>query len=322
MSVLVYTESLKGKFKKNAFEVASYAHKVAQELGTTVTAVAFNASDDASLGNYGVSKVLKVSDESLATFNAKAYADTLAQAAKAEGAKVIILSSSADTKFLAPILTAKLTAGYVPNVVEAPESTSPFVVKRTAFSNKGFAFTEISSEIKIVGVSNNAFGVMENNVSASVEDFSPSLNDNAFSVKSAEVDRVTGKVTIADADIVVSGGRGLKGPENWGMVEELADVLGAATACSKPVSDMGWRPHSEHVGQTGKPVASNLYIAIGISGAIQHLAGVSASKVKVVINNDPEAPFFKAADYGIVGDAFEVVPELIEKLKEFKAQNA
>tara|TARA_R110000751_G_scaffold62520_5_gene129099 strand:+ start:128388 stop:129356 length:969 start_codon:yes stop_codon:yes gene_type:complete len=322
MSVLVYTESLKGKFKKNAFEVASYAHKVAQELGTTVTAVAFNASDDASLGNYGVSKVLKVSDESLAMFNAKAYADTLAQAAKAEGAKVIILSSSADTKFLAPILTAKLTAGYVPNVVEAPESTSPFVVKRTAFSNKGFAFTEISSEIKIIGVSNNAFGVMENNVSASVEDFNPSLNDNVFSVKSAEVDRVTGKVTIADADIVVSGGRGLKGPENWGMVEELADVLGAATACSKPVSDMGWRPHSEHVGQTGKPVASNLYIAIGISGAIQHLAGVSSSKVKVVINNDPEAPFFKAADYGIVGDAFEVVPELIEKLKEFKAQNA
>ena len=163
---------------------------------------------------------------------------------------------------------------------------------------------------------------MENNVSASVEDFNPSLNDNVFSVKSAEVDRVTGKVTIADADIVVSGGRGLKGPENWGMVEELADVLGAATACSKPVSDMGWRPHSEHVGQTGKPVASNLYIAIGISGAIQHLAGVSSSKVKVVINNDPEAPFFKAADYGIVGDAFEVVPELIEKLKEFKAQNA
>jgi electron transfer flavoprotein alpha subunit len=258
----------------------------------------------------------------LATFNAKAYAETLAQAAKAEDTKVIILSSSADTKFLAPILTAKLTAGYVPNVVEAPESTSPFVVKRTAFSNKGFAFTEISSEIKIIGVSNNAFGVMENNVSASVEDFAPSLNEDAFSVKSAEVDRVTGKVTIADADIVVSGGRGLKGPENWGMVEELADVLGAATACSKPVSDMGWRPHSEHVGQTGKPVASNLYIAIGISGAIQHLAGVSSSKVKVVINNDPEAPFFKAADYGIVGDAFEVVPELIEKLKEFKAQNA
>ncbi|MEC3966834.1 electron transfer flavoprotein subunit alpha/FixB family protein [Flagellimonas halotolerans] len=322
MSVLVYTESLKGKFKKNAFEVASYAHKVAQDLGTTVTAVSFNAEDDASLGAYGVSKVLKVSDDSLATFNAKAYADVLAQAAKAEDAKVIILSSSADSKFLAPILTAKLSAGYVPNVVAAPESTSPFVVKRTAFSNKGFAMTEVSSDIKVIGVSSNAFGVVENNVSASVEDFAPTLGDNAFAVKSVEVDRIVGKATIADADIVVSGGRGLKGPENWGMIEELADVLGAATACSKPVSDMGWRPHSEHVGQTGKPVASNLYIAIGISGAIQHLAGVSASKVKVVINNDPEAPFFKAADYGIVGDAFEVVPELVEKLKEFKAQNA
>jgi electron transfer flavoprotein alpha subunit len=171
-------------------------------------------------------------------------------------------------------------------------------------------------------VSNNAYGAMENNVSASVDDFNPSLGDSDFTTKSVEVDKVAGKVSIADADIVVSGGRGLKGPENWGMVEELADVLGAATACSKPVSDLGWRPHGEHVGQTGKPVASNLYIAIGISGAIQHLAGVSASKTKVVINNDPEAPFFKAADYGIVGDAFEVVPKLIEKLKEFKAQNA
>ncbi|MEY8780533.1 electron transfer flavoprotein subunit alpha/FixB family protein [Allomuricauda sp. XS_ASV26] len=322
MSVLVYTESLKGKFKKNAFEVASYAHKVAQDLGTTVTAVSFNAEEDASLGNYGVSKVLKISDESLSTFNAKAYAEVLAQAAKAEDAKVIILSSSADTKFLAPILTAKLSAGYVPNVVAAPESTSPFVVKRTAFSNKGFAMTEISAETKIIGVSSNAFGIVENNVPASVEKFSANLGDGSFNVKSVEVDRVVGKATIADADIVVSGGRGLKGPENWGMVEELADVLGAATACSKPVSDMGWRPHSEHVGQTGKPVASNLYIAIGISGAIQHLAGINASKVKVVINNDPEAPFFKAADYGVVGDAFEVVPQLIEKLKEFKAQNA
>ena len=322
MSVLVYTESDKGKFKKNAFEAASYAHKVAQEVGGTVTAVAINAEDEASLGNYGVSKVLKVSNGQLDTFNAKAYANVLAQAVKAEGAKAIIVSSSTDAKFLAPILAASLGAGYVPNVVATPESTSPFVVKRTAFSNKGFAHTEISSDIKIIGVSNNAYGIHENGGSAVVEDFSPSLSDADFSTKSVEVDKVVGKATIADADIVVSGGRGLKGPENWGMVEELAEVLGAATACSKPVSDLGWRPHGEHVGQTGKPVASNLYIAIGISGAIQHLAGVSASKTKVVINNDPEAPFFKAADYGIVGDAFEVVPKLIEKLKEFKAQNA
>ena len=322
MSVLVYTESDKGNFKKNALEVASYASEVATQMGTSVTAISINAADGASLGAYGVEKVLNVSDNKLDAFNAKAYANCIAQAAEAEGAKVIVVSSSADSRFLSGILAAKLNAGYVPNVVAAPESTSPFVVKRTAFSNKGFALTEVSPETKIIGLSNNAFGVVENNKTATVEDFSAEVNDNDFGTKSIEVDKVVGKATIADADIVVSAGRGLKGPENWGMVEELADILGAATACSKPVSDLGWRPHGEHVGQTGKPVASNLYIAIGISGAIQHLAGVSSSKTKVVINNDPEAPFFKAADYGIVGDAFEVVPELIEKLKEFKAQNA
>ncbi len=322
MSVLVYTESENGKFKKNAFEVASYAHEVAQQMGTSATAISFNADENAQLGNYGVSKVLNISNDQLKTFNAKAFANAIAEAAQKEGAQVIILSSSADTKFLAPLLAGKLGAGYVPNVVGAPDSTSPFSVKRTAFSNKGFAHTEIATEMKIIGVSNNSFGAHENPATASVEDFNPLLNDGDFSTKSVDIDKVVGKATIADADIVVSGGRGLKGPENWGMIEELADVLGAATACSKPVSDLGWRPHGEHVGQTGKPVASNLYIAIGISGAIQHLAGVSSSKVKVVINTDPEAPFFKAADYGIVGDAFEVVPQLIEKLKAFKAQNA
>ena len=322
MSVLVYTETEKGKFKKSAFEVASYAQEVASQLGDTVTAVTFNCDEADALGKYGVNKVLNVANEQLSAFTAKAYANALAQAAEAEGAKTIIISSSADSKFLSGILAAKLNAGYVPNVVAAPESTTPFVVKRTAFSNKGFAHTEITAEHKIIGVSNNAFGAVENDTAAKVESFEPNLNDADFSTKSVEVDKVVGKATIADADIVVSAGRGLKGPENWGMVEELADILGAATACSKPVSDLGWRPHSEHVGQTGKPVASNLYIAIGISGAIQHLAGVSASKTKVVINNDPEAPFFKAADYGIVGDAFEVVPQLIEKLKDFKAQNA
>lgn len=321
MSVLVYTETDKGKFKKSALEVASYANDVANKLGEIVTAIAFNAENPSELGSYGVSKVLNITNSDLETFNAKAFAASMAQAANTEGAKTIIVSSSADSKFLSGILAAKLNAGYVPNVVAAPESTSPFVVKRTAFSNKGFAHTEITAETKIVGVSNNVFGAHENATDVAVEEFSPSLTDADFGTKSVEIDKVVGKATIADADIVVSGGRGLKGPENWGMVEELADILGAATACSKPVSDLGWRPHSEHVGQTGKPVASNLYIAIGISGAIQHLAGVSASKTKVVINTDAEAPFFKAADYGIVGDAFEVVPKLIEKLKEFKAQN-
>jgi electron transfer flavoprotein alpha subunit len=321
MSVLVYTESEKGKFKKNALEVASYASAVAKMMDTTVTAVTFNCIENESLSDYGVSKVMHIKDESLVTFNASAYAASISQAVKSSNAKVIILSSSTDTKYLAPLLAASLSAGYTPNVVEAPESTSPFMVKRTAFSNKGFAHTEITTDIKIIGVSNNAFGVHENKTDLTVEEFSVSMEETTIGTKSLEIDKVVGKATIADADIVVSAGRGLKGPENWDMIEELADVLGAATACSKPVSDLGWRPHGEHVGQTGKPVASNLYIAIGISGAIQHLAGVSASKTKVVINNDPEAPFFKAADYGIVGDAFEVVPQLIEKLKDFKAQN-
>lgn len=322
MSVLVYTESDNGKFKKNALEVASYASEVAKQLGTDVTAISINATENDGLGTYGVSKVLNVNNDQLKTFNAKAYANVISEAVKSEGAQVIIVSSSSDTKYLAPILAAKLGAGYASNVVAIPENISPFLVKRTAFSNKGFAHTQINTDIKVVGVSNNSFGLVENSGTVHIEDFNPDLSDSDFSTKSIEIDKVVGKATIADADIVVSGGRGLKGPENWGMIEELADVLGAATACSKPVSDMGWRPHSEHVGQTGKPVASNLYIAIGISGAIQHLAGVSASKTKVVINTDPEAPFFKAADYGIVGDAFEVVPKLIEKLREFKAQNA
>lgn len=322
MSVLVYTESENGAFKKTAFEVSSYAHAVAEKIGTSVTAISFNASEGESLGAYGVSKVLNLTDEKLKTFNARAYAHAIAEAAEKEGAKIIIVGSSTDSKFLAPLLTAKLNAGYVPNVVGAPESTDPFIVKRATFSNKAFAFTKINTEVKVIGVSNNAFGIHENSVSTTVENFNASLTDSDFTIKSVEIDKAVGKVTIADADIVVSGGRGLKGPENWGMIEELAEILGAATACSKPVSDMGWRPHGEHVGQTGKPVASNLYIAIGISGAIQHLAGVSASKVKVVINTDEEAPFFKAADYGIVGDAFEVVPQLIQKLKEFKAENS
>ena len=318
MSVLVYTESEQGKFKKTALEVASYAKAVADQMGTTVTAIVFNAEDTSVLGNHGVDKVLKVNNASLDKFNANAYANVIAQAAKSEDAKVVIVSSSADSKYLAPLLAIDLEAGYASNVVEAPSNVSPFTVKRTAFTNKAFNATTIDTDVKLVGVSKNAFGVHEHSGAASVEDFSANIPELGVQVES--VDKVTGQVTIADAEIVVSAGRGLKGPENWGMVEELADVLGAATACSKPVSDLGWRPHGEHVGQTGKPVASNLYIAIGISGAIQHLAGINASKVKVVINTDPEAPFFKAADYGIVGDAFEVVPKLIEKLKEFKAQ--
>lgn len=319
MSILIYAESAEGKFKKVAFELASYAKKVAEKMGTTVTAVAINAGDVSGLSKYGVDKVLKVTNDKLGTFNAKAYADVIKQAAQKEGTKVVILSSTTDSLYLAPLVAVGLNAGYASNVVALPESTSPFTVKRNAFSNKAFNITEVTTDVKVLGIAKNSFGLIETASSLTEEDFSPSLNDADFSVKVESVEKVTGKVTIADAEIVVSAGRGMKGPENWGMIEELAAVLGAATACSKPVSDLGWRSHSEHVGQTGKPVAANLYIAVGISGAIQHIAGINSSKVKVAINTDPEAPFFKVADYGVVGDAFQVVPALIEKLKAFKA---
>jgi len=322
MSVLVYIESEEGKFKKASFEVASYAKEVADMLGTSVTAVTFNVDDVSELGNYGVDKVLKVNNDKLNNFNAEAYSDAIKQAVIQESSKVVVLSQSANSKYLAPLLAVHLEAGYASNVVALPESADPFTVKRTAFTNKAFNFTKIDTDVKVLGLSKNAFGLKESQGAATAEDFSPELSDEDFTVNVESVDKATNKVTIADAETVVSGGRGLKGPENWGMIEEMAEILGAATACSKPVSDMGWRPHSEHVGQTGKPVASNLYIAIGVSGAIQHLAGINAAKTKVVINNDPEAPFFKAADYGVVGDAFEIVPKLNEKLREFKEKNA
>ncbi|SNR81091.1 electron transfer flavoprotein subunit alpha/FixB family protein [Lutibacter flavus] len=320
MSVLVFTETSEGKFKKSAFEVTSYGKKVAEQLGTNVVVLAINSSENEVLYKYGAEKVLNVSNNSLDTFNAKVYANVIKQAVEKENAQVVIIDSNTSGLYLAPIAAANLNAGYASNVIALPSSTSPFIVKRKAFSSKAFNNCEISTAIKVIGLAKNSYGIIENEVTGSIEDFSPSLIES--NLTSTSIEHTTGTVTIADADIVVSGGRGLKGPENWGMIEELASILGAATACSKPVSDLGWRPHSEHVGQTGKPVASNLYIAIGISGAIQHLAGINSSKVKVVINTDAEAPFFKAADYGIVGDAFEVVPKLIEKLKEFKANNA
>ena len=320
MPVITYIESSNGKIKKNGFELASYSSELAKLLNTTAIALTVNVSDCSELGNYGISKVLKISDDSLNEFNASTYADIITQAVNETGANTIVVSSSLDSKYLAPILSANIEAAYINNVISLPSNLDPFTVKRTAFTNKAFSDTSSNSKKVIVGLSNNSFGLIENSVSMDEEIFEVSISNSNLSVESSE--KVSGKISIADADIVVSAGRGMKGPENWNLIEDLADTLGAATACSKPVSDMGWRPHSEHVGQTGKPVATNLYIAIGISGAIQHLAGINSSKIKVVINSDPEAPFFKAADYGIVGDAFDVVPRLNEKLKEFKAQNS
>jgi len=320
MPLITYIESSNGKIKKNGFELASYSSELAKLLNTTAIALTVNVSDCSELGNYGISKVLKISDDSLNEFNASTYADIITQAVNETGANTIVVSSSLDSKYLAPILSANIEAAYINNVISLPSNLDPFTVKRTAFTNKAFSDTSSNSKNVIVGLSNNSFGLIENSISIDEEIFEVSISNSNLSVESSE--KVSGKISIADADIVVSAGRGMKGPENWNLIEDLADTLGAATACSKPVSDMGWRPHSEHVGQTGKPVATNLYIAIGISGAIQHLAGINSSKIKVVINSDPEAPFFKAADYGIVGDAFDVVPRLNEKLKEFKAQNS
>lgn len=320
MSVLILAETSEGRFKKSAFEVTAYGKKVAEQLGTTTVVLAINSTNPSELHTYGAEKVLNVSNENLATFNAKVYANLIQQAAEKENAQVIIIDSNANGLYMAPMVAVNLNAGLATNVMALPSSTAPFTVKRKAFSSKGFNNTVINTEVKVICLSKNSFGIVENKVEGTTEEYTPIITE--ATITSEKIEQTTGTITISDADIVVSGGRGLKGPENWGIIEELAQVLGAATACSKPVSDLGWRPHSEHVGQTGKPVASNLYIAIGISGAIQHLAGVNSSKVKVVINTDAEAPFFKAADYGIVGDAFEVVPKLIEKLKEFKTNNA
>ena len=316
MSILVVTECDNGKLKKNTAEVVSYAKAIATQQNTQLTAIAINCEKPDELGRYGADKIL-ATRLGFDFFDAAIYADVVFQAAKHEDTQVVVLSSSANAKYMGGIIAAKLDAAYVSNVVEMPKFDTQLTVKRTAFSNKAFSYTTLQSDVCVLGLSTNAFGSVENMVTPEIIEFEPALPEQT--IKQTEISQASGKASIADADVVVSGGRGLKGPENWGMIEELADVLGAATACSKPVSDMGWRPHSEHVGQTGKPVATNLYFAIGISGAIQHLAGINASKIKVVINTDPEAPFFKAADYGIVGDAFDVVPRLTEKLKALQS---
>jgi electron transfer flavoprotein alpha subunit len=320
MSVLAYVESSKGKIKKNAFEIVSYSSALAKQLGIDMVILSINVENNSELNKYGATKIIKVSNSELDDFDAQIISNVIAQVAKSVGTSHVVVSSSVNSRYMTPLLAVELEAGYLSNVVELPSNLSPFTIKRTSFTNKAFCDATINSNIKIIGLSSNAFGMVENETNSSEEDFNASISNKKIILKSTE--KVSGKISIADADVVVSGGRGLKGPENWNLIEDLADTLGAATACSKPVSDLGWRPHSEHVGQTGKPVATNLYIAIGISGAIQHLAGINSSKIKVVINNDPEAPFFKAADYGVVGDAFDVVPRLNEKLKAFKAQNS
>ncbi|WP_332033436.1 electron transfer flavoprotein subunit alpha/FixB family protein [Kaistella sp.] len=314
MAVFVYAENINGIYKKAAFEAVSYAKTVAGQLGETVTAISVNPTDSSDLlYKYGADKVINIKDEGLKNFSAKAYAKAVSEVADG---KIIVFPHTTDASSVAPMLAIMKNYSLITNVLEAPESVTPFQVKRRAFSGKGFMHAKADASGVIVTVSQNAFGVKENPASGTEEVKNLTIENEDTKVLSHE--QSSGKLDLKEAEVVVSAGRGMKGPENWGMIEDLAATLGAATACSKPVSDIGWRPHSEHVGQTGKAIAPNLYIAVGISGAIQHLAGVNSSKTIVVINSDPEAPFFKSADYGIVGDAFQIIPELTQKIKALK----
>ena len=321
MSVIVLAEHTQGTFKKKSFEAVQYASGIAQAMDTSVTAVVLGTAGDAEmqqLGMYGAQKVLHIADAKLDNLSARAYAKALAAAAEKEGAKVIIATHDVTGKAVAPRVAAKLKAGMVAGAVSQPDLSNGFAVKKTVFSGKAFAHVNITSDVKVITLMPNTFAVKKGEGSASVEKLDVSFDDKDFGVQVKEVNKVTGTVPLAEAELVVSGGRGLKGPENWGVLENLASSLGAALACSRPVADSHWRPHHEHVGQTGGTIRPNLYIAVGISGAIQHLAGVNGSKTIVVINKDPEAPFFKAADYGVIGDALEIVPKLTEAVNKFK----
>lgn len=323
MSVLVYIEqNTEGGVKKSSIETAYYASKVAEKQGDSAVGVVFgpaNSSALEGLGKVGLSKVLHVADEVFKNFDSKAYAKAIGEVAEKEGSTFVIIPFNQNGKSLGPRLSVRLKAGFVPGANSLPDDNGN--VQKTVYSGKAIANFEFLTDKKLIALSANSLQVQEGEGTATVESASVSVTEADFATKVISVETVDGEIPLTEAELVVSAGRGLKGPENWGMVEDLAKSLGAATACSRPVADTGWRPHHEHVGQTGVTVKPNLYIAAGISGAIQHLAGVNQSKVIVVINTDEEAPFFKAADYGIVGDAFEVLPKLNEAVKKFKAAN-
>jgi electron transfer flavoprotein alpha subunit len=316
MSVLIYAESFDGKFKKAGLEAVSYGSELAKMMNTDAVALAINADDASELAKYGANKVINISNEELKKFSSNVFADAVKSVADSLGTKVIVMTMSSNTNSFSPSLSIKWDATLVSGVYKLPQSVEPLVVERKVFSNKASAAVEATKERAIILISQNSHGLVEHETSIAAESFEYAAIAPKVSVENVEM--ASGKVNLMDAEIVVSAGRGLKAPENWNIIEELAETLGAGTACSKPVSDIGWRPHSEHVGQTGKQIAPNLYFAIGISGAIQHVAGINNSKVIVAINTDDEAPIFKAADYGIVGDAFKIVPELNEKIKNLK----
>ena len=324
MSVIVLIEHTGGVIKKKNFEAVQYAAQIAKQTGTTVTAVALGNITEIemqNLGQYGAHKVLHIADARLDELHARAYTRALVSAAKNEGSKIVITLHDNNGRAVAPRVAVQLKAGLVAGALSYPDLEKGFVIRKSVFSGKAFAFVNVLSDMKVIMLMANSFQVVKGEDSAVVEKLEVAFEDKDFGVKVKEVSKVSGEISLADAELVVSGGRGLKGPENWGIIEDLAKELGAATACSRPVADAHWRPHHEHVGQTGGTIRPNLYIAAGISGAIQHLAGVSGSKTIVVINKDPEAPFFKAANYGVVGDVMEVLPRLTEAVRKYKEQH-
>lgn len=322
MSVLVYTENWDGKFKKLSFELVSFAKGIAKQMNTSVVAVSIGNVDETELkklSNYGATKIINVNNSKLNGLNNQAFTSVIAQLVTKENAEVVVFAHNNTGKAIAPRLSVRLKAGLVTGVVGLPLTTNPFVISKKIFTSKAFANVNVKTPVRIVTLLQNAYGVNESVENPVIEQFEPSLNDAELKTEVVDVTKITGKILLTDADIVVSGGRGMKGPENWGPIEELAALLGAGTACSRPVSDEGWRSHDEHTGQTGKIIAPSLYIACGISGAIQHLGGISSSKCIVAINKDPDAPIFEAADYGIVGDVLKVLPDMITAVKELKA---
>lgn len=321
MSVIVFVEHDGGVIKKKNFEAVQYAFGIAKKTGTTVTAVILGAISDAELeklGEYGAQKVLHVEDSRLDELHPRAYTSALLTAIEKESAKIIIALNDINGRAVAPRVAVKLKAGLVAGALNYPNLDKGFVIKKAVYSGKAFAYVNITSDTKVIMLMPNTFPLVKSEGKAIIEKLAVTFGDKDFGIKVKEVSKVTGEVSLSDAALVVSGGRGMKGPENWYLIEDLAKELGAATACSRPVSDSDWRPHHEHVGQTGGTIRPDLYIAVGISGAIQHLAGVNGSKTIVVINRDPEAPFFKAANYGVIGDAMEVLPRLTEAVKKFK----
>ena len=321
MSVLIYVESNGSEIKKSSLDAVSYGVQVASKVGGTATVIAVGAFPQeqlTALGNFGATNVLNVTGDAFNQNSPAASATAVIAAANKLGAKVVVLPKSTLVDSFAARVAAQLKAGVVTNVTDLPDTSNGFSVKRSIFTGKAFATVSINSDVKVITLAKNAYQGTETGGTAIVETLAVSLAEGDSKVKITNVEKMSGELLLTEAEIVVSGGRGFKGPENWGLLLDLAKALGAATGCSKPVSDMDWRPHHEHVGQTGVKVAPNLYIAVGISGAIQHLAGVNSSKCIVVINKDPEAPFFKAADYGIVGDLFEVLPKLTEAAKLLK----